>query len=87
MPRVEFDKNFLKQVKKLDIRLQKKLSALLALLAQNPYNPRLHTKHLSEPLSGVLSFRITRDWRVTFHFVTTDTIRILEVRHRKDIYR
>ncbi|MDO8566963.1 MAG: type II toxin-antitoxin system RelE/ParE family toxin [bacterium] len=87
MVRVEYNREFEKQAAKLDSRLQKKLSTLLVLLAKNHYDSRLHTKSLSEPFLGVLSFRITRDWRVTFHLASPDTIRLLEVKHRKDIYR
>ena len=87
MVRIEYNREFEKQASKLDLRLQKKLSSLLPLLATNHYDSRLHTKSLSEPFLGVLSFRITRDWRVTFHLANADTIRLLEVKHRKDIYR
>ncbi len=87
MIRIEYGANFRKQASRLETRLQKKLVTLLKFLVKNPYDSRLHTKQLSEPLAGVLSFRITRDWRVTFHFVDTETVRLLEVKHRKDIYR
>ncbi len=87
MVRIEYDRQFERQASRLDSRLQKKLAKLLALLATNYYDSRLHTKPLSEPFLGILSFRITRDWRVTFHLVNADTVRLLEVKHRKDIYR
>lgn len=87
MVQIEYSREFEKQASKLELRLQKKLSELLPLLATNHYDSRLHTKSLSEPFLGVLSFRITRDWRVTFHLASPDTIRLLEVKHRKDIYR
>ena len=87
MVRIEYDREFEKQASKLELHLQKKLSRLLVLLAENHYDSRLHTKSLSEPFIGILSFRITRDWRVTFHLASPDTIRLLEVKHRKDIYR
>ena len=87
MTRIEYARGFEKQAARLEKRLQKKLAKLLGLMQENPYDPRLHTQPLSEPFAGVLSFRITRDWRVTFHFVDHETVRILEVKHRKDIYR
>ncbi len=87
MVRIEYNRYFEKQVAHLEPQLRKKLAILLALMAENPYDPHLHTKPLSEPFSGILSFRITRDWRVTFHFLTPTTVRLLEVRHRKDMYR
>jgi len=87
MVRIEYGREFEKQAAKLEPYLQEKLARLLMLLAEDYYDPRLHTKSLSEPFVGVFSFRITRDWRVTFHFANPDTIRLLEVKHRKDIYR
>ena len=87
MVRIEYSHEFEKQASKLELHLQKKLAKLLELLAENYYDSRLHTKSLSEPFVGILSFRITRDWRVTFHLADPDTIRLLEVKHRKDIYR
>ena len=87
MMRIEYDRAFEKQAAHLEPRLRDKLAALLPLLERNPYDSRLHTKPLSEPFVGILSFRITRDWRVSFCFWEVDTIRLLEVKHRKDIYR
>lgn len=84
---ITYGSHFLKLVKKLELKNQNKLATLLEMLATNPYDTRLHTKHLAAPLVGILSFRITRDWRVTFHFVDAVTVRLLEVKHRKDIYR
>ncbi len=87
MVQIEYSHEFEKQASKLELRLQKKLAKLLGLLAKNHYDPLLHTKSLSEPFIGILSFRVTRDWRVTFHLASPDTICLLEVKHRKDIYR
>ena len=87
MVRIEYGRAFEKQVSKLEPGLQKKLAMLLVLLSENCYDSRLHTKPLSEPFVGILSFCITRDWHVTFHLVNPDTICLLEVKHRKDIYR
>jgi len=87
MTNIEYDGDFEKQVANLQLPQRRKLAAQLARMVENPYDSRLHTKPLSEPFAGILSFRITRDWRVTFHFVNPTTVRLLEVKHRKDIYR
>ncbi len=87
MIKIKYDATFEKQAARLEKRLQRKLAVLLTLMQENPYDTRLHTKPLSEPFAGIFSFRITRDWRITFHFVDQETIRLLEVKHRKDIYR
>ena len=64
-----------------------KLGVLIERLREDPYDPLLHTKHLSEPFIGMLSFRISRDWRVAFKFLDDKTIQLIRVKHRKDIYR
>ena len=63
------------------------LASLISLLQENPFHSRLHTKRLSGPLAGFLSFRISRDWRVVFQFLDTHTIKLLRAANRKDIYR
>jgi len=84
---IVYSKNFLKSAKKLSIAQQKKLACLMEKVQENVYHPLLHTKQLTGQLSGLLSFRITRDWRVIFKFVDVDTIQLLRVKHRKDAYR
>lgn len=79
--------DFVKGAKKLPKPQQRKLATLLEHLSTNPYDPRLHTKHLTVPLIGILSFRITRDWRVLFRFVDESTIHLIEVSHRREVYR
>ncbi|MEK7627534.1 MAG: hypothetical protein AAB397_03040 [Patescibacteria group bacterium] len=79
--------NFLKSVEKLPKKTQIKLANLLCILRSKPFDNRLHTKNLSGQLLGLLSFRITRDWRVIFQFSGVETINLLRVANRKDIYK
>ena len=76
-----------KRAKLLPVAQQRKLAALLIFLQQNPYDTRLHTKRLSARLTGLLSFRIGRDWRVLFRFLDEETIMLVDVGHRRDMYR
>ena len=85
--RVVYAKEFLKTVASLPIEAQQKLDALIALLAEDAFHPSLHSKRLKGRLKRFYSFRITRDWRVIFSREETDTIQLIEVAHRKDIYR
>jgi len=87
MVHVVYSRHFLKSARVLPKAQQRKLAILLEKMAQNPYDPVLHTKHLSEPLIGLLSFRVTREWRVMFRFRDESTIELIEVAHRRDIYR
>jgi addiction module RelE/StbE family toxin len=84
---LEYDRAFIKAAAVLPKAQQRKLAGLIEQLRKNPFNPLLHSKPLSGSLSGFFSFRITRDWRVIFQFLDADTIRLLDVAHRKDMYR
>ncbi|MEA1937025.1 MAG: type II toxin-antitoxin system mRNA interferase toxin, RelE/StbE family [Patescibacteria group bacterium] len=84
---IVYGKVFLKSVKKLPVRQQKKLADLLESLCENPFHSSLHTKQLSGELVGFYSFRITREWRVVFQFVNIYKVKLIIVGHRKDIYR
>lgn len=87
MVRVYYADNFLKCVKKLTEKQQAKLARLIVLLKENPYHPQLHTKSLSGEFAGIYSFRVTRDARVLFKFLSPDEIILIDVGNRKDIYR
>ena len=87
MPTVRYSDAFLKSARKLPKKQQEKLASLIELLSKNPFHPQLHTKHLTGKLSGLYSFRITRDWRVIFQFVSPQEIELVDVANRKDIYR
>lgn len=87
MIRIFESAKFVKDARGLPKSEQTKLASLLVLLQNNPFDSRLHTKPLSEPLHGLFSFRIARDWRALFKFLGPREILLLRVRHRKDIYR
>lgn len=87
MIRIVYSKNFLKSAKRLTPDVKRKLAKLLEFLQVNPFHPLLHTKHLTGRLSGFLSFRITRDYRVIFRFLGAETVHLIRAADRKDIYR
>jgi len=84
---VYFSKNFLQSSQKIPKDQQIKLAKLLEFLKTDPFHPQLHSKHLTGKLSGLYSFRITREYRVTFKFNSPTEIQLVDVSHRKDIYR
>ena len=87
MVAIHYSKSFLKGVKQLPVSQQRLLAKKLSLLQHNPFDSRLHTKQLSTPLQGVFSFRISRDYRVLFHFQDASTVIVLRAKHRKEVYR
>lgn len=82
-----YGKQFYKSAKKIPKNQQEKLAELLPIFKQNPFDSRLHTKALSGRFSGLYSFRITRDWRVIFQFISSYDIQIIALGNRKDIYK
>ena len=87
MIRLSYSRHFLKSVKKFPSSIQNKLATKLEILQKNPFHPFLHTKPLTGQLLGFYSFRITREWRVIFQFSAPEIIKLIEVGHRKDIYK
>ncbi len=86
MIRIVHSDGFLRSAKRLPRSTREKLTRLLGILGDNPFHPLLHTKKLGGELAGLYSFRITRDWRVIFQFTGSETIRLLRVGDRKDVY-
>ncbi|OGF49858.1 hypothetical protein A3G55_04115 [Candidatus Giovannonibacteria bacterium RIFCSPLOWO2_12_FULL_44_25] len=87
MPALIYGSAFQKSANKLENRELEHLAKLLKLLEENFYHPLLHTKYLTGSLEGFLAFRIGRDYRCIFRIIDNEIILLLEVRHRKDIYR
>ena len=87
MIKIYYSDRFIRSAQKLPPQQQEKLGYLLELMQENPLHPKLHTKHLTGRLSGLYSFRITRDWRVIFQFLAPSEIQLVDVAHRKEIYR
>ena len=87
MTRLVYHRDFVKRAQRLPDTQQRKLARLLVLLTEDPHSAQLHGKRLSPPLMGLFSFRISRDWRVVFQFFDEETILLVDVAHRKDIYR
>ncbi len=85
--KIVYSKDFIKQASTLPKKAQEMLDVSMHVLSRNPFYPTLHTKNLKGELSRMFSFRITRDWRVIFVFEDNDTIRLVKIGNRKDIYR
>ena len=84
--RVIYDSKFLKEFKKAPRGVQEKADELLTPLKEEPFHPLLHTKKLKGPLYGLYSFRVL-EYRVIFEIEKPEIIRLLAIRHRKDVYQ
>jgi addiction module RelE/StbE family toxin len=87
MVRITYTNDFLRTAGKLPHEIQDKLASQTELLEKNPFHPVLHTKPLTGQLTGLYSFRITRDWRVIFCFLDPTTLKLINAAHRRDIYK
>lgn len=87
MMTVVFSAKAMKRVALLPSRTASAFAQLLLLLREEPFSAKLHTKALSGRLSGLYSFRIARDWRCIFSLRDQETIWIVDVGHRREIYR
>ena len=86
MYRVLLTKKSLNSLSRLPKRIQSKSKALIDILSIDYRDNRLSTKKLKTRLS-LYSFRISRDYRCIFEFTDSSTIKILDIKHRKDIYK
>lgn len=66
--------------------MQMKTDTLVGLLAIDFRDSRLHAKKL-HGIDDIYSFRIGRDYRGLFLFEDGSTIKLIDIRHRKDIYK
>ncbi|HEC30592.1 MAG TPA: hypothetical protein ENI66_01085 [Candidatus Yonathbacteria bacterium] len=79
-------KDFVTHFKKLPISAKKKTDSLVGLLGIDYRDSRLHTKKLHGD-NDLYSFRVGRDYRVIFYFLSGNRIYLLDIQHRKDIYK
>lgn len=77
---------FKKWFAKLPKRIQRKYSEQELVFRNNWRDSRLHVKKLIDH-SLTFSFRITRNYRVLFVFVETDTVLFSTIGNRKDVYK
>jgi addiction module RelE/StbE family toxin len=85
--KIRYTKTFVKKFQSLPQKIKLAYSELEPLFKKNPFHPRLHSKGLHGKLRNFYSFRITRDYRVVYEFLSDDEAALITVRHRKDIYK
>jgi mRNA-degrading endonuclease RelE of RelBE toxin-antitoxin system len=86
MYRILFTDKSIKSLNKLPKSIQNKTDLLVDVLVIDYRDNRLKTKKLNTTQS-LFSFRISQDYRAIFEFVDSQTIKVLDIKHRKDIYK
>ena len=86
MYRVEFSKNALKQLKKLDKPTAALVLGWIRKNREGCSNPRIHGKGLTANRSGQWRYRVG-DYRIIAEIIDEKiTILVVNVSHRRDVY-
>jgi len=86
MTEIVFSRDFASHFKKLPTPVQSKTDNLIDLLSVDYRDSRLHTKKLHGE-NNLYSFRASYDYRIIFKFIDSQKIYLLDIKHRKDVYR
>ncbi len=62
----KYDPAFIKDVKKLDVRIRKSFKQKIAIFAQNPNDPELNNHPLKKEHLGYRSINVTNDYRALY---------------------
>ena len=81
-----YAEEFRKAFYKLPKRIQERYRSQESLFRASSRDLRLHLKKLKGHPT-VFSFRITRAYRALFAFVEKETVLMITIGHRKDVYR
>ena len=63
---VELDPDFVKHLKKLDVRIRQNFKKRIIKFSKNPQDPQLNNHRLKKEWSGYRSIDITADWRAIY---------------------
>lgn len=72
--KIQYDPDFLKKLKELDVRIHKAFEKRLAIFIKNPLDPQLNNHQLSGEYSGLRSINITSDYRVIYEEIVEEGI-------------
>ena len=84
--KIIYAEEFFRHFHRLPKNIQRLFRTQESRFKENWRDPRLHIKKLNDhPFP--FSFRITRQYRVLFSFVDTDTVLFGAIGNRRDVYR
>ncbi|OGH48219.1 MAG: hypothetical protein A3A51_04325 [Candidatus Levybacteria bacterium RIFCSPLOWO2_01_FULL_39_10] len=67
--RVEYDPDFLKQLKKLDVRIRNRFKKVIIIFSKDPNNSVLNNHKLKDEWVGYRSIDVTNDYRAIYEEV------------------
>lgn len=74
--KVDYSKDFISKLKKMDIRIRKSFRERIVIFQENPDEPSLKNHRLRYPYQGLRSIDITNDYRAIYKemIVEEDTV-------------
>jgi len=87
MIEIEYTDEFKDQYFELPVAIQRKAERQEARFRENPFYPSLHTEKLVPKQRAIWSFRIDRQYRIIFRFLTKNRVVLLAVGPHHRIYR
>ena len=84
---ISVTETFMRLYRKLPKQVQDKTTLKTDIFRQNPFHPSLRTKKLQPHHEDVWSFWIDKNYRIKFRFLDAQSVHLLYIGDRKDIYR
>lgn len=87
---VELDPDFVKQLKKLDVKIRKSFKERIIKFSKNPQDPQLNDHSLKKAWHGHRSIDVTADWRAIYREIRKreETIAyFVAIGTHKDLYK
>ncbi len=64
--KINYDPEFLRKLKKVDVRISRSLKKRIEIFIKNPNDPQLKNHLLKDEYEGYKSIDITADWRAIY---------------------
>ena len=74
--KVQYDPDFIKKLKKIDIRIRRSFEKRLIIFLKNPFNLELNNHLLREPYQGLRSIDVTVDHRAIYEEIKEGDVEI-----------
>ncbi|MBI2051981.1 type II toxin-antitoxin system mRNA interferase toxin, RelE/StbE family [Candidatus Roizmanbacteria bacterium] len=87
---IQFDPDFIKRLKKLDIRIRKSFKEALVIFTKDPYTPELNNHPLKKEWAGYRSIDVTSDNRAIYKEIKEDeeiTAYFVAIGRHEELYK
>ena len=72
--KIQYDPDFIKKLKSLDVRIRRAFEKKLAIFIKNPLDPQLNNHQLREEYSGLRSIDITSNYRAIYEEILEEGV-------------